>query len=164
MDLREGLRRFEIPLDFFRSLPRSDASEKAVQLVLLLSCIALLAIGSLLKPDPRGFATHAQLGLPPCAFRALTGIPCPSCGMTTAFALAVRFDFGRALLTQPVGLLAFFGTIAGLFLLTTSLISGLSLRKLIDEGRFASRLGVLILLFIIVSWLYKIFSVWKGVG
>jgi hypothetical protein len=36
--------------------------------------------------------THTQLGLPPCSFKAITGIPCPSCGMTTSFALFVRGD------------------------------------------------------------------------
>ncbi len=38
-----------------------------------------------LEPDPRGFGTHQRLGLPPCTFRALFDIPCPSCGMTTSF-------------------------------------------------------------------------------
>src|SRR5262249_29719492 len=33
-----------------------------------------------------------QLGLPPCSFKVITGMPCPSCGMTTSFALFVRGD------------------------------------------------------------------------
>jgi hypothetical protein len=36
--------------------------------------------------------THRQLGLPPCTFKTYTGLPCPSCGMTTSFALLVRGD------------------------------------------------------------------------
>jgi len=160
MDTRENLKRSGISLDFFRSLPRSDVSEKAVQLVLLLSCIALLGIGSLLEPDPRGFGTHTQLGLPPCAFRMLFGIPCPSCGMTTAFALAVRFDFKRAFLTQPAGLLAFFAVAAALVLLAFALVSGLSLKKFPGQERLASRAGTLALLIVIVSWAFKIISVW----
>ena len=43
------------------------------------------ALAYALEPDPRGFGTHQSLGLPPCTFRALFGIPCPSCGMTTSF-------------------------------------------------------------------------------
>ena len=40
--------------------------------------------------QPRKMETHRQLGLPPCTFYLLTGVPCPSCGMTTSFALLVR--------------------------------------------------------------------------
>jgi hypothetical protein len=36
--------------------------------------------------------THRQLGLPQCTFRFVTGMPCPSCGMTTSFAHLVRGD------------------------------------------------------------------------
>jgi hypothetical protein len=42
--------------------------------------------------NPRTMSTHTQLGLPPCNFVTLTGKPCPSCGMTTSFALLVRGD------------------------------------------------------------------------
>ncbi len=39
-----------------------------------------------LRPDPRGFGTHQQLGLPPCMFEAYAHFPCPGCGLTTSFA------------------------------------------------------------------------------
>ena len=32
--------------------------------------------------------------MPPCNFVLMTGKPCPSCGMTTSFALLVRGDIG----------------------------------------------------------------------
>ena len=38
-----------------------------------------------LRPDPRGFGTHQQLGLPPCDFQDATRVPCPGCGLTTSF-------------------------------------------------------------------------------
>ena len=37
--------------------------------------VAVLAVARRLEPDPRGFGTHEQLGLSPCAFRATTGRP-----------------------------------------------------------------------------------------
>ena len=46
---------------------------------------AVLGIAAWLRPDPRGFGSHQQLGLPPCTFEALTRIPCPGCGLTTSF-------------------------------------------------------------------------------
>jgi Protein of unknown function (DUF2752) len=54
-------------------------------------------LSSRLQPDPRGFGTHEGLGLPPCTFRLLAGLPCPSCGMTTSFANFVRGEWTRAL-------------------------------------------------------------------
>ena len=47
-------------------------------------------VALLLSPDPRGFGTHQQLGLPPCTFWLLFGYPCPGCGMTTCFSHFVR--------------------------------------------------------------------------
>jgi hypothetical protein len=52
--------------------------------------IAVFVFAMRLEPDPRGFGTHQQLGFPPCSFRVLWQIPCPSCGSTTAFAQFVR--------------------------------------------------------------------------
>src|SRR5262245_39396484 len=40
----------------------------------------------------RQLETHMQLGLPECTFKSITGKPCPSCGMTTSFALLIRGD------------------------------------------------------------------------
>ena len=47
--------------------------------------------------------THRQLGLPPCTFMEMTGVPCPSCGMTTSFALLVRGDVLNSLRANAVG-------------------------------------------------------------
>ncbi len=79
---------------------------------LVICAVALagvLGIARWLTPDDRGFGTHEQLGLPPCAFYALTGIPCPSCGMTTSFAFAVRGRLLSAAWTNPGGCLLAIG-------------------------------------------------------
>lgn len=67
----------------------------------VLAC--LLATARVLRPDPRGFGTHTQLGLLPCGFYWTTGYPCPSCGMTTAFAWVMRGRFDRAWGANPAG-------------------------------------------------------------
>jgi hypothetical protein len=60
--------------------------------------------------SPRRMETHRQLGLPPCTFYSVTGLPCPSCGMTTSFALLVRGDVANSARANVVGtLLAGFG-------------------------------------------------------
>lgn len=53
--------------------------------------------------NPKTSATHTQLGMPPCNFVTLTGKPCPSCGMTTSFALLVRGDVAASLRANWVG-------------------------------------------------------------
>ncbi len=65
--------------------------------------VVVLGLARALKPDPRGFGTHSQLGLSPCTFRELTGQPCPSCGMTTAFSWASRGRLDRAWSANPAG-------------------------------------------------------------
>ena len=59
--------------------------------------LTLLLLAAWLKPNPNGFGTHQQLGLPPCTFQFWFGFPCPSCGGTTAFAHFVRGQWGSAL-------------------------------------------------------------------
>jgi hypothetical protein len=52
---------------------------------------------------PLSMETHRQLGLPPCSFYALTGYPCPACGMTTSFALLVHGDLVHSLRANWAG-------------------------------------------------------------
>ncbi|MBL8991047.1 MAG: DUF2752 domain-containing protein, partial [Phycisphaerae bacterium] len=69
-----------------------------------LACLAGLVAGNRLTPDPSGHGTHRQLGMPMCGWLAATGAPCPTCGMTTAFAHACHGDLLASLRTQPMGL------------------------------------------------------------
>lgn len=71
----------------------------------LAAAVAMIALGTWIQPDPRGFGTHEQLGMDPCRFIAWTGIPCPGCGVTTSVALAAHGRFAAAFWTQPFGLL-----------------------------------------------------------
>lgn len=52
---------------------------------------------------PMREASHQTLGLPACRFKELTRAPCPSCGMTTSFALLVRGDIINSLRANWVG-------------------------------------------------------------
>lgn len=88
-------------------------SKRALLLGVAMALAGVLGLARWLDPDRRGYGTHEQLGLPPCAFRAITGIPCPSCGMTTSFAYVVRGQIWTAILTNPGGCLLALGA-AGL--------------------------------------------------
>jgi hypothetical protein len=76
---------------------------RALLSVLSLGLIAGFCLAASLQPDPRGYGTHRQLGLPPCTVRLLFGIPCPSCGMTTSFAYLMRGQLGDAVRANPAG-------------------------------------------------------------
>jgi hypothetical protein len=73
--------------------------------------VAVFGVAAILNPydeagRPRMNGTHRQLGLPPCTLQALTGVGCPSCGMTTAFALLAHGDPGAAWRTNWAGCVA----------------------------------------------------------
>lgn len=63
--------------------------------VLLLGYAALMCAGLYLS---RGVDAVG----PPCAFRSLTGVPCPACGSTRMVVLAASGEFGQAFLQNPL--------------------------------------------------------------
>ena len=71
-----------------------------------LGALAIFIVLALwIHPDPRGFGTHEQLGLPACRMMDWTGIPCPGCGVTTSIALFAHGRFFESLRNQPLGFL-----------------------------------------------------------
>ena len=96
----------EISASTNQSLDAYTSRDRAQYIAL--SCVSgvVLTIARVVSPSPNGFGTHQQLGLPPCFFHKLTGIPCPTCGMTTSFAHTIRLHFYEAFITQPFGMLA----------------------------------------------------------
>ena len=101
---------------FFRKLVSSpgdyglaafNRNDQITYLVLTALAVFTLSLARWLTPSTNGFGTHTQLGLPPCVFFKLTGIPCPTCGLTTSFAHSARLHFHEAFITQPFGVLLF---------------------------------------------------------
>lgn len=63
-------------------------------------------------PNPAGFGTHEVFGLPPCLFKTVVGIPCPSCGLTTSFVQLLHGQIGTAWHANPAGFPFLAGLIA----------------------------------------------------
>jgi hypothetical protein len=61
-------------------------AERVAMLGLAIVLATLLGVAAWMQPHPDGVGTHQQLGLPPCSLLWITGIRCPACGMTTAWA------------------------------------------------------------------------------
>jgi hypothetical protein len=78
-------------------------------LVLVAAALAaVFYIATLVQPydtngNPLRSGSHQSLGMPACRFKEMTGVPCPSCGMTTSFAHLVRGDVGDSVRANWVG-------------------------------------------------------------
>lgn len=138
--------------------PRTRWYVRIGLLIVGVGLIAVFGIATWLNPydadgQPRTMATHRQLGIPECNFVTLTGKPCPSCGMTTSFALLVRGDIGASVKANWVGtLLAVFWAV----LMPWALVSALCGRTLlIPRGR-----GELILTAVVGIFLVLMLARW----
>lgn len=131
---------------------------------MLMVALGVLAIAVYLPPDPRGYGTHENLPLGggPCGALVMTGYPCPTCGMTTAFAYFVRGQWLRSIHAQPAGFVLALATAGSAVLALVTLARGrwprVSLWALTPYRLF---FGLLVLL--LGSWVYKIVvGLWDG--
>ena len=83
--------------------PTLSMNERLLALGLAAVLAAPLLVAATLEPAAGGLGTHRQLGLPACGWPIAFGLPCVTCGMTTAFAHAVRGEPLSALWVQPAG-------------------------------------------------------------
>ncbi len=67
----------------------------------------MLLAAAMLAPDPAGYGTHEQWRLPPCSFLIETGLPCPTCGLTTSMSAMAHGDVSAAAKAQPFGVVLF---------------------------------------------------------
>ncbi len=132
-------------------------ARRRAALVILAASSALLGVAAYLEPNPAGLATHRQLNLPPCGWVVGFGIPCPTCGMTTAFAAAAEGRLIMSFLAQPLGfvlavLTASTAVVSAFVAVTGSAVGGLFLRLVTPRvGWFA--VGALAL-----AWVYKVIA------
>ncbi len=134
------------------------ASRDRAQYIALMSVSGVvLTMARWLSPAPNGWGTHQQLGLPPCFFHQMTGIPCPTCGMTTSFAHTVRLHFYEAFITQPFGLLACLITMALIPLSFLLMQRRVPWMKVLTARGSNAVMYVLVALFVL-AWVYKIWA------
>ena len=119
----------------------------------------VLVIARVVTPDPSGYGTHEQLGLPACLFRVVTSLPCPACGLTTSFAHMARLDVLAAARAHALGVPLFVATVAAVpFSIAGALRAwrfGATLRALNASEASLVAVGMLAL-----AWAVRLAGVW----
>jgi hypothetical protein len=135
------------------ALPADDGRlARGVRIALALVALGWLAVFGIawwLQPDPRGLGSHEQLGLPPCTFHRIVGVPCPSCGMTTSFCHLVRGDLAKSLEANPAGTLLAIAAMLAIPWLSISAIWGR--RFGVKDYELCLTRGILLLLVLMMA-------------
>ncbi len=134
---------------------KSERRRRIHAIGVALAALFLLSIAFVLQPSGKGLGTHQQLGLPQCGWILAADVPCPTCGMTTAWSHTVRGEFATAFMTQPLGMLlalaAFLVFIGG----SVTACTGYSFQPLLY--RFPpSRIFFLLIGLALAAWGFKI--------
>lgn len=138
----------------------STAARRLIGAAIATAAAAPLLLATWMTPSDAGLGTHEQLSLPQCGWVTLMDLPCPTCGMTTAFTHAADGDLITSFLTQPLGAILALGTamalLIGLYVAVTgSQIAGVLVRL------WRPRTAWLLAGVALAAWIYKMAS-YKG--
>ena len=143
------------PIAAARAAPPNARTRLWASLVLLGST-GVLGIAIYLPPAEKGYGTHEKLGFQRCGMIIVSGLPCPSCGMTTAFSHTVRGQLISAFLAQPAGFALALACVATVFVSGRVVILGRWPRvNLLFLTPYRLFLGLLVLL--LGGWGFKLF-------
>ena len=137
------------------NLPRLGVGARLLALAISVCSLIVLILAAKLTPSPSGLGTHRALGLEDCQFLQRTGLPCPTCGMTTSFAWLMHGHPFQSFYTQPLGMIL---GVAAIILFWAALYISITgnpvhhLLRLIDWRRWL----VPLLGFGILAWAWKI--------
>lgn len=135
----------------------STATRRVLAALVALGCCVVLGTAAWLTPSPTGEGTHTQMGLPNCGWISMMDMPCPTCGMTTAFAHAANGHFRQSFLAQPMGFLLVLATAMTLLVCVHTLITGSRLPRVFLR-LWGVRSGWLLAGLIVAAWAFKIAS------
>ncbi len=123
----------------------------------------LLGVAAWLDPSPAGLGTHSQLSLPPCGWIMTMDLPCPTCGMTTAFAHAADGNLVGSFVAQPMGAVLAVATAIALLVGTYTVATGSRVAALF--GRLCNRRAAWLFgTAFVAAWIYKIIAYKEVLG
>ncbi len=140
--------------------PPSLNQNRVAGALMALPPLALLAVSAWLTPSGTGLETHRQLGLPVCGMYQSTGYPCPTCGMTTAFAHAAHGHLLRSFITQPAGCVLAVACAMLVLIGGWSAYSGMNGAKLVGRVLSLRRVWVALAVWVLLAWGWTVW--WHG--
>jgi len=141
----------------------STAPRRLVGAGVAVGAASLLGVAAWLDPSPQGLGTHSQLRLPPCGWILTMDLPCPTCGMTTAFAHAADGNLVGSFVAQPMGAALAVATAIALLLGTYTVATGSRVAALF--GRLCNRRAAWLLgTAFVAAWVYKIIAYKEVLG
>jgi hypothetical protein len=118
---------------------------KAAYIAVIGSGILLLFAARYLPPGSPFF--------PECIFRSMTGIKCPSCGLTTSIVCAAHGDLAGSFYAHPFGIAAMALAAASVMLALYGLILGSKLEWLF--GKWLTMVVGMGIVLYIIDWLLR---------
>ncbi len=124
--------------------------------LLAVGCLAALVLAAMMTPNPTGLGTHEWLGMRECQFLENTGMPCPSCGMTTSWAWFARGNVVASFYIQPMGFVLACGAALTAWIAGYCAITGRNPSPLL---RLMPAKGILLslLALAVAAWVWKIY-------
>ncbi|MBN2542830.1 DUF2752 domain-containing protein [bacterium] len=94
-----------------------------------------------------------------CPFKSITGIPCPTCGFTSAFLLMRELRISEAFRTNPLGCVSYIAIfIFTIYAFTVKVFKLKRIRVSVKNKKTARIIRVSVVLVIAINWVYLIFN------
>ncbi|HEX8143368.1 MAG TPA: DUF2752 domain-containing protein [Pyrinomonadaceae bacterium] len=116
--------------------------------VLFVGLTAIFAVSALWRPSDDGTIL--------CLFRALTGYPCPGCGMTRAFSAIAHGELWRAVRYNPFSPLLFLAGVAVWASAAATLLHWHGARAALSRLRPSGLLANVLLLMVMLWWITRL--------
>jgi hypothetical protein len=116
---------------------------------------AVMITAMTLTPNPVGHGTHTQLGLPPCGFLMVTGLPCPGCGLTTCFTHMIRGQVVMACHANAFGVALFLVSFFTIPIAAAGFVRGWRVLETLDRLRF-ERVAIMLAASSALVWMIRI--------
>jgi len=116
--------------------------------LLLVGLSAMFCISLIWRPSDNGIVL--------CPFRALTGYPCPGCGMTRAFSALAHGEPVRAVIYNPLSPVLFLAAIVLWMSAAATLLNLHGLRAALTRLRPTTQVSYIFLALMLIWWVVRL--------